>query len=89
MVGSGPFPLPPGGWTHDTAMALGMSDSLVVVERFTGADIMQRWPRWMEEGARNTAKAGSDGRHLSRDAKAAGGCVSPATDAPPSPAQSR
>jgi ADP-ribosyl-[dinitrogen reductase] hydrolase len=111
MVG-GPFRMPPGGWTDDTAMALGLADSLVALGRFDGADIMRRWLRWMEKGAynhtgscfdignqtaaasvgggaRNTAEAGSHNQHLSRDAKAAGGCVLPATDAPPSPARSR
>ena len=52
MVG-GPFRMPPGGWTDDTAMALGLADSLVALGRFDGADIMRRWLRWMEKGAYN------------------------------------
>lgn len=51
MVGGGPFQMPPGGWTDDTAMALSLADSLVALGRFDGADIMRRWLRWMREGA--------------------------------------
>src|SRR3954470_16983730 len=51
MVGGGPFRMPPGGWTDDTAMALGVADSLVTLGWFDGTDIMRRWLRWMEEGA--------------------------------------
>ncbi|MBL6082389.1 ADP-ribosylglycohydrolase family protein [Belnapia sp. T18] len=51
MVGGGPFRMPPGGWTDDTAMALGLADSLVELGRFDGADAMRRWLRWMGQGA--------------------------------------
>ena len=51
MVGGGPFRMPPGGWTDDTSMALGLADSLVELGRFDGADIMRRWLRWMRQGA--------------------------------------
>ncbi|TCZ54239.1 ADP-ribosylglycohydrolase family protein [Roseicella aquatilis] len=51
MVGGGPFRMPPGGWTDDTSMALGLADSLVALGRFDGGDIMRRWLRWMEQGA--------------------------------------
>jgi ADP-ribosyl-[dinitrogen reductase] hydrolase len=51
MVGGGPFRMPPGGWTDDTSMALGLADSLAGLGRFDGADIMRRWLRWMEAGA--------------------------------------
>jgi ADP-ribosyl-[dinitrogen reductase] hydrolase len=51
MVGGGPFRMPPGGWTDDTSMALGLADSLVELGRFDGADVMRRWLCWMEQGA--------------------------------------
>ena len=49
MVGGGPFNLPPGGWSDDTAMALCLAESLL--ERgFDPADQSERYRRWQREG---------------------------------------
>lgn len=51
MVGGGPFRLPPGGWTDDTAMALALADSLGECGGLVADDVMQRWLRWWRDGA--------------------------------------
>lgn len=50
MVGGGPFGLPPGGWTDDTAMALALADSLIACRGFDAEDVMRRWLRWWQHG---------------------------------------
>jgi ADP-ribosylglycohydrolase len=50
MIGGGPFGLPPGHWTDDTAMALCLAESLVTVQGFDLYDQMQRYLRWYREG---------------------------------------
>src|SRR6185295_7876536 len=49
MLGGGPFDLPRGAWTDDTAMALLLAESLL--ERgFDANDQVQRYVRWQREG---------------------------------------
>src|SRR5215217_9629791 len=50
MVGGGPFDLPPGHWTDDTAMALALADSLITCRRFDPYDLMTRFVSWWQEG---------------------------------------
>ena len=50
MVGGGPFDLPPGAWTDDTAMAACLAESLVVTGRFDPTDQLRRYLRWYREG---------------------------------------
>jgi len=49
LLGGGPFDLPRGAWTDDTAMALLLAESLL--ERgFDANDQVQRYVRWQREG---------------------------------------
>jgi ADP-ribosyl-[dinitrogen reductase] hydrolase len=50
MLGGGPFDLPRGGWSDETAMALLMGDSLIACEGFDPADQVARYRRWQQEG---------------------------------------
>ncbi len=50
MIGGGPFELPRGGWSDDTAMALCLADSLLAAERFDARDQVERYKRWQREG---------------------------------------
>ena len=50
MEGGGPFELPPGGWTDDTAMALALADSLAAAEALDARDLMDRFVRWWQDG---------------------------------------
>ncbi len=50
MVGGGPFDLPPGAWTDDTAMALALADSLAASETLDCRDLMDRFVRWWLDG---------------------------------------
>ncbi|MCY4355055.1 MAG: ADP-ribosylglycohydrolase family protein [Truepera sp.] len=50
LVGGGPFELPPGAWTDDTAMALALADSLAASETLDCRDLMDRFIRWWQEG---------------------------------------
>ncbi len=50
MLGGGPFDLPRGAWSDDTAMALCLADSLVEKEAFDPRDQVQRYTRWQQEG---------------------------------------
>ena len=50
MEGGGPFELPPGGWTDDTAMALALADSLTAAEALDARDLMDRFVRWWQDG---------------------------------------
>ena len=50
MVGGGPFDLPPGAWTDDTAMALALADSLAASETLDCRDLMDRFVRWWQDG---------------------------------------
>ena len=50
MLGGGPFEMPRGGWTDDTAMALCLAESLVECAGFDPADQATRYRRWQREG---------------------------------------
>ncbi len=50
LLGGGPFDLPRGAWTDDTAMALLLAESLLEREGFDAHDQVQRYARWQREG---------------------------------------
>jgi len=50
MIGGGPFDLPRGGWSDDTAMTLCLADSLLERDGFDTRDQMERYRRWQQEG---------------------------------------
>ena len=50
MIGGGPFDLPRGGWSDDTAMALCLADSLLERNGADPRDQMERYRRWQQEG---------------------------------------
>jgi ADP-ribosyl-[dinitrogen reductase] hydrolase len=50
MLGGGPFDLPRGGWSDDTAMALCLAESLLECDGFDARDQVARYRRWQQEG---------------------------------------
>ncbi|HZO21208.1 MAG TPA: ADP-ribosylglycohydrolase family protein, partial [Steroidobacteraceae bacterium] len=50
MLGGGPFDLPRGGWSDDTAMALCLADSLLERNGFDARDQVTRYTRWQQDG---------------------------------------
>ena len=50
LLGGGPFDLPRGAWTDDTAMALLLAESLLECEGFDAQDQVNRYVRWQREG---------------------------------------
>jgi ADP-ribosyl-[dinitrogen reductase] hydrolase len=50
LAGGGPFALPVGAWSDDTAMALCLAESLLERGGFDARDQMQRYSRWQEHG---------------------------------------
>jgi len=50
LLGGGPFDLPRGAWTDDTAMALLLAESLLEREGFDAQDQVDRYVRWQREG---------------------------------------
>jgi ADP-ribosyl-[dinitrogen reductase] hydrolase len=50
LLGGGPFDLPRGGWSDDTAMALCLADSLLESGGFDARDQVERYRRWQREG---------------------------------------
>jgi ADP-ribosylglycohydrolase len=50
LLGGGPFDLPRGAWTDDTAMALLLAESLLEQDGFDAQDQVQRFARWQREG---------------------------------------
>jgi ADP-ribosylglycohydrolase len=50
LLGGGPFDLPRGAWSDDTAMALLLAESLLERDGFDGHDQVQRFARWQREG---------------------------------------
>ena len=50
MTGGGPFALPPGAWTDDTAMALALADSLAAARSLDCGDLMDRFLKWWRNG---------------------------------------
>jgi ADP-ribosyl-[dinitrogen reductase] hydrolase len=50
MLGGGPFDLPRGAWSDDTAMALCLAESLLERQDFDARDQVTRYRRWQKEG---------------------------------------
>ena len=50
LVGGGPFDLPRGAWSDDTAMALCLAESLAELDRFDAGDQLARYLRWQRDG---------------------------------------
>lgn len=50
MLGGGPFELPRGGWSDDTAMTLCLAESLLECEGFDAGDQVTRYRRWQQQG---------------------------------------
>jgi ADP-ribosyl-[dinitrogen reductase] hydrolase len=50
LLGGGPFDLPRGAWSDDTAMALCLAESLLECNGFDPRDQVQRYTRWQQEG---------------------------------------
>ncbi len=50
IIGMGPFNLPAGAWTDDTAMAIAAADSLLRCNGLDATDMMESWWRWLERG---------------------------------------
>jgi ADP-ribosylglycohydrolase len=50
LLGGGPFDLPRGAWSDDTAMALCLAESLTECGRFETRDQLARYTRWQREG---------------------------------------
>jgi ADP-ribosylglycohydrolase len=50
LLGGGPFDLPRGAWSDDTAMALCLAASLTEKEQFDPRDQLQRYVRWQRDG---------------------------------------
>jgi ADP-ribosylglycohydrolase len=50
LLGGGPFDLPRGAWTDDTAMALLLAESLLECSGFDARDQVYRYALWQREG---------------------------------------
>jgi len=50
LLGGGPFGLPRGGWSDDTALALCLAESLLERGGFDPLDQIERYRRWQREG---------------------------------------
>jgi ADP-ribosylglycohydrolase len=50
LLGGGPYDLPRGAWSDDTAVALVLADSLLGHGGFDAADFVERLARWQREG---------------------------------------
>ena len=50
MVGGGPFDLPRGAWSDDTAMALCLAESLLESNGFDARDQVDRYAKWQQQG---------------------------------------
>jgi ADP-ribosyl-[dinitrogen reductase] hydrolase len=50
LLGGGPFDLPRGAWSDDTAMALCLAESLLGREGFDARDQVARYRRWQQHG---------------------------------------
>jgi ADP-ribosyl-[dinitrogen reductase] hydrolase len=50
LTGGGPFGLPRGAWSDDTAMTLCLAESLLACRGFDARDQVERYVRWQQEG---------------------------------------
>ena len=53
LLGGGPFDLPRGAWSDDTAMALCLAESLAECGGFDARDQLDRYTRWQRQGYRS------------------------------------
>ncbi len=53
LLGGGPFDLPRGAWSDDTAMSLCLAESLIARSGFDAADQLAQYTRWQREGYRS------------------------------------
>jgi ADP-ribosyl-[dinitrogen reductase] hydrolase len=56
LTGGGPWQLPPGAWTDDTAMALCLAESLIVCEGFNARDQLDRYVDWQRNGSMSSTQ---------------------------------
>jgi ADP-ribosyl-[dinitrogen reductase] hydrolase len=71
MLGGGPFDLPRGGWSDDTAIALCLGESLLECEGFDARDQVARYRRWQQPFAGSHDPEALDPEVLSRVAPVA------------------
>ncbi len=50
LLGGGPYDLPRGAWSDDTALTLGLAESLLATGGVDSADLLARWMRWQRLG---------------------------------------
>ncbi|TLY79855.1 MAG: hypothetical protein E6K49_03090 [Gammaproteobacteria bacterium] len=50
LIGGGPFDLPRGAWSDDTAMTLCLAESLLECNGFDARDQVERYQRWQQQG---------------------------------------
>ena len=50
LLGGGPFDLPRGAWSDDTAMALCLAESLIECQGFDAKDQVERFKLWQRDG---------------------------------------
>ena len=50
LLGGGPFDLPRGAWSDDTAMALCLAESLIESQGFDAKDQVERYKLWQRDG---------------------------------------
>lgn len=50
LLGGGPYELPRGAWSDDTAMALCLAESLLACGGFDPRDQVERYTRWQQQG---------------------------------------
>ncbi len=50
MIGGGPYKLPVGAWTDETATALCLAQSLLVTHELNVHDLVERLKKWVENG---------------------------------------
>lgn len=51
LLGGGPYDLPRGAWTDDTAVALALAESLLERGAFEARDFVERLTRWQRDGS--------------------------------------
>jgi len=68
MTGGGPFRLPPGAWTDDTAMAVAMARSMAARGAFDARDVMDSFIAWYRRGEHSCTGTCFDIGNVTRDA---------------------
>lgn len=85
MTGGGPFRLPAGHWTDDTAMALALAESLAAHRGLDERDLMDRFTAWWRRGEYIPAGRCFDIGGTTRDALARYGRTGDPVAGDPSP----